>query len=173
MAARRGGPRTLFPTRGRWRSSSSTARLVDQKPVGSGARGRTLFRCAGGIRPGWVATQRRAARRGASMGLSMLLASMAPSAAPAPTTVCSSSMKTMICPSASDDLFQHGFEPVPRTRRGIWPRRSWPPRSSLHQLSVFQPFRHVAATSAAPALDDGRLAHAARRSGPGLFLYGG
>ena len=37
----------------------------------------------------------------ASMGLSMLLASIAPSAAPAPTTVCSSSMKTMICPADS------------------------------------------------------------------------
>ena len=35
----------------------------------------------------------------ASIGLSMLPASIDPSAAPAPTTVCSSSMKVMTCPS--------------------------------------------------------------------------
>mmetsp|Transcript_19467 Transcript_19467/g.57438 ORF Transcript_19467/g.57438 Transcript_19467/m.57438 type:complete len:245 (+) Transcript_19467:2688-3422(+) len=46
-----------------------------------------------------VAPMQRSSPR-ASMGLSRLLASMAPPEAPAPTTVCSSSMKRTISPSA-------------------------------------------------------------------------
>ncbi len=45
----------------------------------------------------------------ASMGLIMLPASMAPSAPPAPTMVCSSSMKVMIPPSASEISFSTDF----------------------------------------------------------------
>ena len=49
----------------------------------------------------------------ASIGLSMLPASIAESPpAPAPTTVCSSSMKVMIWPSALLDLLEHGLEPL-------------------------------------------------------------
>ena len=48
----------------------------------------------------------------ASAGFSMLAASIAPSAEPAPTSVCSSSMKQMISPVDSRDLFQHRLEPV-------------------------------------------------------------
>src|ERR1700740_1953046 len=42
----------------------------------------------------------------ASAGFNMLEASMAPSAAPAPTSVCSSSMKSTICPSDSSISFK-------------------------------------------------------------------
>ena len=48
----------------------------------------------------------------ASAGFSMLEASIAPSALPAPTSVCSSSMKRMISPSAGGDLRQHGLQPL-------------------------------------------------------------
>src|SRR4026207_597866 len=69
----------------------------------------------------------------ASIGLSMFEASIDPSAAPAPTTVCSSAVKRVICPSEAAPSFTTAF------------RRSGPQRAHVERndLLVLQPFRHI------------------------------
>ena len=106
-----------------------------------------------------VAPTRRSSPR-ASMGLSMLPASIEPSAAPAPTTVCSSSMKVMICPSESLISSQDGLEPLLELAAVL--------RAGHHggQVEGDEPLAaqglgHVAGHDAlGEALDDGGLADA-------------
>src|SRR6266436_2662052 len=73
----------------------------------------------------------------ASAGLSMLDASMAPSAAPAPTSVCSSSMNRMICPSASVISFSTAFRRSSNSPRYFAPATS-AARSSATRRLVFK-----------------------------------
>src|SRR5206468_1229269 len=65
----------------------------------------------------------------ASIGFSMFAASTAPSAAPAPTSVCSSSMKTMISPSDSDTSVRNAFMRSSNSPRNFVPA-TMPARSS-------------------------------------------
>ena len=96
----------------------------------------------------------------ASAGFSMFEASMAPSAAPAPTRVCSSSMKRMICPLRVFDFFQHGLEAVFEFA-AIFRAGQHGSQIERHDALVLQDFGHVAGDDALrQALDDGRLAHA-------------
>ena len=96
----------------------------------------------------------------ASIGLSMFEASSEPSAAPAPTTVCSSSMKRTIWPSASTISFSTAF-----SRSSNSPRYLAPATSDAHvegdDALVLQALGHVAAHDAlGQALDDRGLADA-------------
>ena len=74
----------------------------------------------------------------ASMGFRRFAASMAPSAAPAPTTVCSSSMKRMIRPSASAISFSTAFRRSSNSPRYFAPATS-APRSRLMMRFSFSP----------------------------------
>ena len=96
----------------------------------------------------------------ASIGFSMLDASIEPSAAPAPTTVCSSSMKRTIRPSASVDLLEHGLQALLELAAVL---RARDERAHVERDDplVLQAFGHVAPHDAAgQPLDDGRLADA-------------
>ena len=62
----------------------------------------------------------------ASAGFSMLPASIAPSALPAPTTVCSSSMNRMICPSCLARSFSTAFSRSSNSPRNFAPAMSAP-----------------------------------------------
>ena len=62
----------------------------------------------------------------ASIGLSMFDASIDPSAAPAPTTVCSSSMKSTIWPSASVTSLRTAFSRSSNSPRNFAPATSAP-----------------------------------------------
>src|SRR6266581_1533948 len=73
----------------------------------------------------------------ARAGLSMLEASIAPSAAPAPTSVCSSSMNRMICPSASVISFRTAFSRSSNSPRYFAPATS-AARSSATMRLVFR-----------------------------------
>src|SRR6266403_915491 len=72
-------------------------------------------------------TQRNSPR--ASAGFNMFEASIAPSAAPAPTKVCSSSMKRMICPCAFSISLRTAFKRSSNSPRYFAPA-SIEPRSS-------------------------------------------
>ena len=105
-----------------------------------------------------VAPMQRSSPR-ASAGFSMLAASTAPSAAPAPTSVCSSSMKRMIWPSASISL-RTAFSRSSNSPRYLVPAIS-APRSSGHEPLVLQGSGHVAVGDAlGEALGDRGLADA-------------
>ena len=94
----------------------------------------------------------------ASIGFSRLLASMAPSAAPAPTTVWSSSMNRMICPSESVTSLRTAFSRSSNSPRYFAPaiERAQVER---HDPLLAQPVGHVAAHDAlGEALGDGGLA---------------
>ena len=96
----------------------------------------------------------------ASIGLSMFEASIAPSAAPAPTTVCSSSMKRMICPSASVTSFRTAFSRSSNSPRNLAPGDQ---RAQVERDDplVLQALRHVAAHDPlGQPLGDRRLADA-------------
>ncbi len=71
----------------------------------------------------------------ASIGFSMFAASIDPSAAPAPTTVCSSSMKRTIWPSASDTSFRTAFRRSSNSPRYFAPAISAPMSSATMRLS--------------------------------------
>src|SRR5256714_820366 len=71
----------------------------------------------------------------ASIGLSMLPASTAPSAAPAPTIVCSSSMKTMIWPSASAISLRTAFRRSSNSPRYLEPATIAPMSSAIRRRS--------------------------------------
>ena len=73
----------------------------------------------------------------ASIGFSIWAASTAPSAAPAPTIVCSSSMKRMICPSAFLISARTAFSRSSNSPRYFAPARSAPTSSAQTRL----PFR--------------------------------
>ena len=70
----------------------------------------------------------------ASIGLSMLPASIAPSAAPAPTTVCSSSMKVMISPSASVISLRTALSRSSNSPRYLAPATIEPRSSAMTRL---------------------------------------
>jgi uncharacterized protein YjiS (DUF1127 family) len=95
----------------------------------------------------------------ASIGLSMLPASIAPSAAPAPTTVCSSSMKRMICPSASVISLSTAFSRSSNSPRYFAPATSAPMSSATIRL-FFRPRARRRGRCAGRALDDRGLADA-------------
>ncbi len=71
----------------------------------------------------------------ASIGLSMLQASMAPSAAPAPTSVCISSMKRMICPAESVISLSTALSRSSNSPRYLAPATSAPRSSATSRLS--------------------------------------
>ena len=71
----------------------------------------------------------------ASIGLSMLPASIAPSAAPAPTIVCSSSMNTMIWPSASAISLSTAFSRSSNSPRYLEPATIAPRSSAISRRS--------------------------------------
>ena len=79
----------------------------------------------------------------ASIGLSMLPASIAPSAAPAPTIVCSSSMNTMIVPSASAISLSTALSRSSNSPRYLEPAISAPTSSAITRRSL-QALGHVA-----------------------------
>ena len=81
-------------------------------------------------------TQRSSPR--ASAGFSMLAASTAPSAAPAPTSVCSSSMKQMICPAASVISLSTALSRSSNSPRYLEPATMAPMSSATRRLS-FRP----------------------------------
>ena len=90
----------------------------------------------------------------------MLEASIEPSAAPAPTTVCSSSMNRMTCPSESAISFEHGLQPLFELAAIL---RAGDQRAHVERDDplVLQALRHVAADDAAgQPFDDGGLADA-------------
>ena len=96
----------------------------------------------------------------ASAGFSMLEASIAPSALPAPTSVCSSSMKTMISPCGGGDLGQHRLQPLLElaAELGAGDQRAEVERQ---QALVLQAVGHVAIDDAQrQAFDDRGLADA-------------
>ncbi len=96
----------------------------------------------------------------ASIGLSMLLASMAPWAAPAPTTVCSSSIKTTIWPCSVGDFFEGCLEALLKlsAELGSGDHGS---QVELYQLFVLQALRYIAAhDTLGQSLGDGGLAGA-------------
>ena len=96
----------------------------------------------------------------ARAGFSMLDASIAPSAAPAPTSVCSSSMKRMICPCESSISFRTAFKRSSNSPRYLAPA-SIDPRSREITRLFFQTFGHVAGNNALrEAFDDSGLADA-------------
>ncbi len=70
----------------------------------------------------------------ANIGLSMLEASIEPSDAPAPTTVCSSSMKVMIWPSASLISFKTAFRRSSNSPRYLAPATIEPRSSETTRL---------------------------------------
>ena len=110
----------------------------------------------------------------ASIGLSMLPASIAPSAAPAPTIVCSSSMKTMIWPSASAISLRTALSRSSNSPRYLEPATS-APRSSATSAPVAQRTRaHRRRRCAGPGPRRWRSCpRRARRSGPGCSWCGG
>ena len=113
-------------------------------------------------------TQRSSPR--ASIGLSMLEASIDPSAAPAPTTVCSSSMKRMISPSASTTSLSTAFSRSSNSPRYLAPAIS-APRSRATSFLLAERFRHVAGDDAlGQALHDRGLAHAGLADEHGVVL---
>ena len=71
----------------------------------------------------------------ASIGLSRLAASTAPSAAPAPTIVCSSSMKRMTWPAASEISFRTAFRRSSNSPRYFEPAISAPMSSATTRRS--------------------------------------
>ena len=96
----------------------------------------------------------------ASIGLSRLAASTAPSAAPAPTIVCSSSMKRITVPRASETSLRTAFSRSSNSPRYFAPAISAPMSSAITRRSL-QRVGHVAGDDAlGEALDDRRLAHA-------------
>ena len=96
----------------------------------------------------------------ASIGLSMLPASIAPSAAPAPTIVCSSSMNTMIWPSASAISLSTALSRSSNSPRYFEPA-TIALRSSATSRRSFEALGHVAGDDPlGQALDDRRLADA-------------
>ncbi len=106
----------------------------------------------------------------ASAGFSMLEASIAPSALPAPIRVCSSSMKTMISPSAdeiSDSTALSRSSNSPRILRA----RDHRAEVERHQLLVLERFRHVVVDDAQrEAFGDGGLADAGLADQHGVVL---
>ncbi len=74
----------------------------------------------------------------ASAGFSMLPASIAPSALPAPTRVCSSSMKRMICPSAAETSWSTALSRSSNSPRYLAPA-TIAPRSSVTSRLSFRP----------------------------------
>ena len=70
----------------------------------------------------------------ARAGLSMLPASMAPSLLPAPTIVCSSSMKRMICPSSFETSFRTAFSRSSNSPRYFAPASNAPMSSDRMRL---------------------------------------
>ena len=96
----------------------------------------------------------------ASAGFRRFDASIAPSALPAPTSVCISSMKRMIWPSADGDLVEHGLQPLLELAAIL---RAGDQRAHVErqQLLVLQALRHVAVDDAErQALGDRGLADA-------------
>ena len=96
----------------------------------------------------------------AKAGLSKFEASIAPSALPAPTSVCISSMKRTMPPSAAVIFGQHGLQALFELAAifGAGDERAHVER---HQLLVFERFRHVAVDDAQrQAFDDRGLADA-------------
>ncbi len=71
----------------------------------------------------------------ASAGFSMLEASIAPSALPAPTSVCSSSMKTMISPAAAVISASTAFRRSSNSPRNLAPAISAPRSSASRRFS--------------------------------------
>ena len=106
----------------------------------------------------------------ASAGLSMFEASIEPSAAPAPTTVCSSSMKTMSCPAFSVISSITDFRRSSNSPRYLVPA-TIPARSSGDQPLAGQRLGDLVVDDPlGDALDDRGLAHAGSPSRTGLFF---
>ena len=107
----------------------------------------------------------------ASIGLSMLPASMEESpVAPAPTTVCSSSMKVMIWPSASRISLRTALSRSSNSPRYFAPA-TMEARSSETTRRPLQRVGHVAGDDAlGEALDDGGLADAGLADQDGVVL---
>ena len=83
--------------------------------------------------PKVVAPIQRSSPR-AKRGFSKLPASMAPSAAPAPTTVCSSSIKSSMAPSDCATVFKTFFRRSSNSPRNLAPARSAP---KSREYSIF------------------------------------
>ena len=158
LSGRRGGPRNA-PSGPAISRSCPRPTARPHKRAGNAAPERHLFRCACGTRRGsWPRSA--AARPRASIGFIMLPASMAPSAAPAPTIVCSSSIKVMTSPPASEISFSTAFRRSSNSPRYLAPA-TMAPRSSARTALAAQAFGHIALDyPAREALHDGRLAHA-------------
>ena len=106
----------------------------------------------------------------ASIGLSMLPASIAPSAAPAPTTVCSSSMKSRIRPSAALTSLQHRLQPLLELA-AVLRARDQRAHVEREDRLVAQALRHVAAHDPLrEPLDDRGLADARVADQDGVVL---
>ena len=106
----------------------------------------------------------------ASIGFSMLEASIAPSAAPAPTTVCSSSMNRMTCPSESATSFSTAFSRSSNSPRYFAPAMSAPMSSATMRLFLRPSGTSPRTMRLRQALDNGRLADAGLADQHGIVL---
>ena len=108
-------------------------RLADEHRSGSAVRARRPSRCASGTRR---ASSRRscAARRARASASACSTRPSTPSAAPAPTTVCSSSMKRMTCPSASAISLSTALSRSSNSPRYFAPATSAPMSSATIRL---------------------------------------
>ena len=85
---------------------------------------------------------------------------MPPSMRPAPTSMCSSSMKTMIAAGGGLDLGEHGLQPLLELAAELGAGEELRQVERQH-AAVLQPLRHVAGGEPLrQALDDGGLADA-------------
>jgi len=126
--------------------SVSTVRLLDEHRLEAASSGGIFFRCVLVFVEAWFAPIAAQLAR-ASAGFSMWRRPIAPSAAPAPTSVCSSSMNKMICPSASVISFRTASAGL-QIRRGTLrppPQRG---QSSAHKALGFQTSGDVAGNDA-------------------------
>src|SRR6185369_2889879 len=102
----------------------------------------------------------------ARAGFSIFEASIAPSDAPAPTSVCSSSIKRMICPDESSISFKTALSRSSNSPRYFAPASMAPKSSDMTRLF----FKIAGDDALRQSLDDGCLAHARFADEYGIIL---